>query len=113
MKKYDLKKRIYLGPTSLDHGLAFIMTTIGQVSQGSTVLDPFVGTASILVASSHFGAHCFGTDIDMRVLKGQMHAGVQVDRVGKDSPATSDGVKAKKKGQYALPSDTTIWSNFR
>jgi len=30
------------------------------------VFDPFVGTASILVALAHFGAKCFGADIDPR-----------------------------------------------
>jgi tRNA (guanine10-N2)-methyltransferase len=50
LRKYDLKKRFYLGPTSLDHSLALIMNTISRVRPGCTVLDPFVGTASILVS---------------------------------------------------------------
>jgi tRNA (guanine10-N2)-methyltransferase len=49
LKKYDLKKRFYLGPTSLDHALAFIMANAARVKRGGFVLDPFVGTASILV----------------------------------------------------------------
>ena len=32
--------------------------------------DPFVGTGSIAVALSHFGALVYGSDLDMRVLKG-------------------------------------------
>lgn len=48
LRKYDLKKRFYLGPTSLDHSLGLIMSTISGVKSGSVVLDPFVGTASIL-----------------------------------------------------------------
>jgi tRNA (guanine10-N2)-methyltransferase len=47
--KYDLKKRLYIGPTSLDHHLAFLMGNASHVRKGSLVLDPFVGTASILV----------------------------------------------------------------
>lgn len=35
------------------------------------VLDPFVGTGSILVACANFGAFTVGTDIDTRVLKGK------------------------------------------
>jgi tRNA G10 N-methylase Trm11 len=50
MRKYDLKKRFYLGPTSLDHSLALVLATISRVQPGSWVLDPFVGTASILVS---------------------------------------------------------------
>lgn len=40
-----------------------------QVSRGSLVFDPFVGTGSILVAAAHRGAYTFGADIDMRVIK--------------------------------------------
>lgn len=75
VNKYDLKKRLYLGPTSLDHSLAFIMANLALAQPGQLVLDPFVGTASILVALAHFGCRCFGTDIDPRVLRGQMYAG--------------------------------------
>lgn len=75
LRKYDLKKRLYLGPTTLDHSLALIMANISGVKRGSMALDPFVGTASILIALSHFGAHCTGMDIDVRVLKGAMYAG--------------------------------------
>ena len=76
LKKYDLKQRIYLGPTSLDHALAFIMANLAHVKKGMLVLDPFVGTGSILIALAHFGAKCFGTDIDLRVLNGDMYAGI-------------------------------------
>ena len=74
-RKYDLKRRIYLGPTSLDHELAFIMANLALIRSGMMVLDPFVGTGSILVALGHLGAMCFGTDIDLRVLQGEMYAG--------------------------------------
>jgi len=67
----DLKKRAYLGPTSMDCELSLVMANMGLVKAGSVVLDPFVGTGSILVACSSFGAFCFGTDIDVRVLRGK------------------------------------------
>lgn len=84
------------------------------VQRGSLVLDPFVGTASILVrgaalscavlcalclpsadqvAASHFGAKCFGTDIDIRVISGNMFAGKK------------DGASDRK--------DRSVWENFR
>jgi len=75
LRKYDLKKRLYLGPTSLDHTLAMIMANLANAKRGSFAFDPFVGTASILIALSHFGAKCTGTDIDPRVLRGAMYAG--------------------------------------
>eukprot|EP01035_Chromulina_nebulosa_P017780 gene17780-23384_t len=75
IKKYDLKKRLYVGPTSLDHSLALIMANLSNIKQGSLVFDPFVGTGSILISLSHFGAICTGFDIDSRVLHGEMYAG--------------------------------------
>lgn len=75
MKKYDLKKRLFIGPTSLDHSLALIMSNLSGIQRNNFVLDPFVGTGSILIAATHFGSLCFGTDIDSRVLKGEMYAG--------------------------------------
>lgn len=75
LNKYDLKKRLYLGPTSLDHSLALIMCNLARVKKNDFVYDPFVGTASILIGASHLGSMCFGSDIDIRVLKGGMYAG--------------------------------------
>lgn len=77
--KYDLKNRLYLGPTSLDDSLALMLSNMCGVRKGTIAYDPFVGTASILVALSHFGAFCVGSDIDPRVLRGEMYAG-PVDR---------------------------------
>ena len=82
LRKYSLKSRLYLGPTSLDTSLCFLMANMGHVRKDSFVMDPFVGTASILVAASHYGAMCFGTDIDVRVLRGNMYAGQSRDEAG-------------------------------
>ena len=71
VEKYSLKSRRYLGPTSMDSELSMIMTNLGQVKQGTFCFDPFVGTGSILVTCALKGAYCFGTDIDIRVLKGR------------------------------------------
>jgi tRNA (guanine10-N2)-methyltransferase len=68
---YSLKKRAYLGPTSMDAELSFVMTNLGQVKKGTIAFDPFVGTGSILISCALRGAFCFGTDIDTRVLKGR------------------------------------------
>jgi tRNA (guanine10-N2)-methyltransferase len=71
MQKYDLKQRKYLGPTSMDAELSFVMTNFGQVKAGQIVFDPFVGTGSILLSCALRGAYCVGTDIDIRVLRGR------------------------------------------
>ena len=34
------------------------------------MLDPFAGTGGLLIPPSHFGAFVFGSDLDIRVLKG-------------------------------------------
>ena len=60
IKKFDLKTRNYIGPTSLDHSLAFIMSNISKVDRRSVVFDPFVGTGSILLALAKDRALCFG-----------------------------------------------------
>jgi tRNA (guanine10-N2)-methyltransferase len=79
LRKYSLKQRLYLGPTSLDDSLAFLLGNISSVRAGELVFDPFVGTASILVAMAHFGAVTAGSDIDPRVLRGLMYAGKKND----------------------------------
>ena len=84
---YDLKKRRYLGPTSMDPELSFMMCAMGGVRRSSLMLDPFVGTGSVMVAAAELGAYTIGTDIDIRVIK-----------LGKKD----------KKGHHV-----NIWSNFR
>ena len=54
--KYSLKQRKFLGPTSMNAELAFIMANNALARGGTFVLDPFVGTGSILVAAQAFGA---------------------------------------------------------
>ncbi|OEU12774.1 hypothetical protein FRACYDRAFT_244047 [Fragilariopsis cylindrus CCMP1102] len=68
---YSLKSRPYLGPTSMDAELSFVMTSLGKVTTESIVYDPFVGTGSILLACAMRGAYCIGSDIDIRVLRGR------------------------------------------
>jgi tRNA (guanine10-N2)-methyltransferase len=71
MEQYCLKNRPYLGPTSMDATLSFVMTSLGLVKSGSIVYDPFVGTGSILLSCALRGAYCIGSDIDIRVLRGK------------------------------------------
>ena len=78
---YELKKRIYLGPTSTDNDLAFLMCNQALIKQGSLVMDPFVGTAGLLIPPASKGAIVFGSDLDIRVLNGY-----SVGRINKNSP---------------------------
>jgi len=56
--KYELSDRIYIGPTSTTPELAFYMANQGLVTKDSVVMDPFVGTGSILVSVAHFRPFC-------------------------------------------------------
>lgn len=71
IERYSLKRRSYLGPTSMDAELSLIMTNLAKVREGSFAFDPFVGTGSILLTAALRGAYTFGTDIDLRVLRGR------------------------------------------
>ncbi|KAK9812920.1 hypothetical protein WJX72_005797 [[Myrmecia] bisecta] len=87
INQYALTRRRYLGPTSMDTEMAFIICNQAQVRKGSLVYDPFVGTGSILVAAGHLGAYTLGADIDIRVIR--------------------DG-KEDKRGERV-----DVWANFR
>jgi tRNA (guanine10-N2)-methyltransferase len=75
--QYDLKKRDYLGTTSMDAELSLIMANQALAGPGSIVLDPFVGTGSFLVSCSHFGAYTIGADIDGRQIRGADGRGIE------------------------------------
>ena len=79
--KYQLSNRIYLGPTSTDNDLAFLMCNQANIRDGSLVFDPFVGTGGLLIPPASHGAYTFGCDLDMRVLNGYA-----VGRINKKSP---------------------------
>lgn len=71
IEEISLKRRSYLGPTSMDAELSSIMCNIAQIKKNSFCFDPFVGTGSLLLSCGLYGAFCFGTDIDIRILKGK------------------------------------------
>eukprot|EP00026_Physarum_polycephalum_P008318 Phypoly_transcript_08400.p1 GENE.Phypoly_transcript_08400~~Phypoly_transcript_08400.p1 ORF type:complete len:501 (+),score=85.46 Phypoly_transcript_08400:219-1505(+) len=67
--KYNLKKRPFLGTTTMDPELSLISANMGKARPGTLIYDPFVGTGSLLLACAHFGAHVIGADIDIRTLR--------------------------------------------
>lgn len=46
IQKLSLKKRTFIGNTSMDPQLSLLMANLGQVCNGDLVLDPFVGSGS-------------------------------------------------------------------
>eukprot|EP00735_Rhodelphis_limneticus_P011545 TRINITY_DN4658_c0_g1::TRINITY_DN4658_c0_g1_i1::g.19547::m.19547 TRINITY_DN4658_c0_g1::TRINITY_DN4658_c0_g1_i1::g.19547 ORF type:complete len:513 (+),score=88.09,sp/Q5R962/TRM11_PONAB/32.91/4e-80,UPF0020/PF01170.13/2.8e-10,Methyltransf_26/PF13659.1/3.9e-08,N6_N4_Mtase/PF01555.13/1.1,N6_N4_Mtase/PF01555.13/75,N6_Mtase/PF02384.11/0.49 TRINITY_DN4658_c0_g1_i1:175-1539(+) len=69
--QYTLKKRGWVGPTSMDAELSFIMANQALIREGSLVYDPYVGTGSILVSCAAFGGWTFGADLNILILRGK------------------------------------------
>lgn len=71
IRSHSVKNRHFIGNTSMDAALSFIMANHAKVKQNDLVFDPFVGTGSLLVACSQFGAYVCGTDIDFNIIHGK------------------------------------------
>eukprot|EP00795_Rhopilema_esculentum_P008623 gene8623-14635_t len=71
LHKFSLKTRYFIGNTSMDPQLSFLMANQGKVQRGSFVFDPFVGTGSILSCCAQFGACTAGSDIDKAIIYGR------------------------------------------
>ncbi|KAF9937650.1 hypothetical protein BGZ65_001295 [Modicella reniformis] len=69
--KFNVKKRQYIGNTTMDAELSLIMANQALCGPGKLVYDPFVGTGSFLVTCAHFGAMTMGSDIDGRQIRGK------------------------------------------
>ncbi|KAG5519475.1 hypothetical protein PMAC_002102 [Pneumocystis sp. 'macacae'] len=69
--RFDLKKRRYIGNTSMDAELSLIAANQALARKGKLVYDPFVGTGSFLFACAYYGAMTMGSDIDGRPLRGR------------------------------------------
>ncbi|CAH0473483.1 unnamed protein product [Peronospora belbahrii] len=94
-----LKRRAYIGPTSMESEMALLMSNMALVQPGDLVIDPFVGTGSVLIPCGTHGAMCYGTDIDIRVLLG---TGVGVSGAKVVDGETRVNVVTNFK-QYGLP----------
>ncbi|KAM4771010.1 tRNA (guanine(10)-N(2))-methyltransferase TRMT11 [Rhinophrynus dorsalis] len=70
INSYSVKKRHFIGNTSMDAGLSFIMANHAAVKPNDLVFDPFVGTGGLLVSCAHFGAYVCGTEIDYNTVHG-------------------------------------------
>lgn len=52
----------------MDPQLALLMANQALVQEGDVVLDPFVGSGSLLVSAAQFGGFVVGGDIDFLML---------------------------------------------
>ena len=65
---YALKDRKLIGNTAMEPEMSFIMANMACVKPGSLVIDPFVGSGSILISAAHYGAMVTGADINYNVI---------------------------------------------
>ncbi|KAF1743485.1 hypothetical protein MXB_2837 [Myxobolus squamalis] len=68
---FSIKSRPFIGNTTLDPNLSFIMANQAQIKPGSFIYDPFVGTGSTLLACAYFGSFVMGSDISKPLLHGK------------------------------------------
>lgn len=61
----------------MDPQLSLLMANQAKINNGDIILDPFVGSGSLLVAGAEFGGYVFGTDIDFLML----HARTRPSRI--------------------------------
>ena len=64
----DVKKRAFIGTTTLPADRALLMINLGLVKEGKTVLDPFCGSGGLLLASALLAAKVVGADVDAELL---------------------------------------------
>jgi tRNA (guanine10-N2)-methyltransferase len=77
LNTYTLKKRKYISTTSMDAELALVMANLTLAAPGKLFHDPFVGTGSLSIGCSHFGATSMGSDLDGRTLRGKNGFGIR------------------------------------
>ncbi|MCL4141603.1 UNVERIFIED_CONTAM: hypothetical protein GTU68_015563, partial [Idotea baltica] len=97
LNSFTLKKRSFIGTTSMDAELAFLMTNVAQVGPGDVVVDPFVGTGSILVSAAQRGSFVWGWDIDFLTL----HAKTKPTRFNEKARKPNESIYLNLK-QYGL-----------
>lgn len=66
----SLKQRKFIANTSMEPTLSLLMANIAKIKDNDLVLDPFVGSGSLLVSAAYCGAFVLGTDIDYLLIHG-------------------------------------------
>jgi hypothetical protein len=89
--KYDLRHRPFLGTTSMKAICAHVSAMAVGAGPDRTLLDPFCGSASLLVSAAMLGADVWGSDLDA------------LSVLGENDNATTDGIdesKLRKNGKF-------------
>jgi tRNA (guanine10-N2)-methyltransferase len=112
---YDLRRRPYIGTTSMPPEESMVMANMSRVSAGHFVCDPFCGTGSLLVAAAHCGAMTFGADADGRAMragtdKGKTSPQMQQQRRLALAHYSAEQLSALTEEERLLPN---MWTNFK
>jgi len=97
IQEYHLQKRKFIANTSMDACLSMVMANMAQIQENDLVLDPFVGSGSLLVSCAHYGAYVMGTDIDYMLL----HARAKPSRAKQKQRSKDEGIYQNLR-QYGL-----------
>nr|XP_022900197.1 tRNA (guanine(10)-N2)-methyltransferase homolog [Onthophagus taurus] len=90
INQLSLKTRKFIGNTSMDPQLSLLMANQAKIQEGDIILDPFVGTGSLLVAAAQFGGYVYGADIDYLMLHGR----TRPSRIKQTKRSDDESVKA-------------------
>lgn len=91
----SLRTRKFIANTSMDPTLSVIMANMARVQRNHLILDPFVGSGSLLVPAAFFGAYVLGTDLDYMLLHGK----AKPSRCNEKQRADDESVRANLR-QY-------------
>jgi len=79
------RRRPFFHPSAMPAKLARCMVNLAQPIAGDVVLDPFCGTASMLIEAGLIGCRVVGFDVQWRMVRGSLrnlrHYGVESDGV--------------------------------
>ena len=64
----DVKKRAFISTTTMPADRALLMSNLGLIGTGMTMLDPFCGSGGLLLSSALLGARVVGADVDAEIL---------------------------------------------
>jgi len=66
------RNRPYFHPVALEPKLCRVMINLAMVIEGSTILDPFCGTGSIMLEAASMNINAIGCDLSSKMCRGAM-----------------------------------------
>lgn len=102
--KYSLKKRDYLGNTSMEPEICFYQANLAKISKFDLVYDPFCGSGSNLISAAHFGALVIGSDLDYNILysRGKSTRADQEEKYGTTLRKASITLRSEMTENYGI-----------